>query len=227
MDRPIVGPRQRPDSTRMASTRGSRSTVARVRTHDLLECLERAGRFRDEETAEHVERMSRTCALIARQLGFSRRQCRTLKIASAMHDIGKIGIPDSVLLKPGPLDQDEQAIVERHPEIGHYILAGSRHPITQLAAIIALTHHERVDGSGYPHALAGQRIPLPGRIAAIADVFDALTNDRIYRPAMSIETALSILATGRGSLFDPPVLDAFEAVLPKILKLRDTIPQRP
>lgn len=194
------------------------------RTREIFACLARVGRFRDEETAEHVERMSRTCALIARRLGLSQRECAKLRSASAMHDIGKIGVPDAVLLKPGPLDAEERAMIELHPEIGHQILSGSRDPAMRLAATIALTHHERVDGGGYPRGFRGRRIPLPGRIAAVADVFDALTHDRVYRQALSIDAALETVREGRGTQFDPDVLDAFEAVLPKVLELRDRYP---
>jgi HD-GYP domain-containing protein (c-di-GMP phosphodiesterase class II) len=190
----------------------------------MFDCLARAGRFRDEETAEHVERMSRTCALIARELGFAPRDCTNLMLASAMHDIGKIGVPDAVLLKPGPLNAEERALIERHPEIGHQILTGSRAPVMQLAATIALTHHERVDGCGYPRGLRGDRIPLPGRIAAVADVFDALTHDRVYRPALSIDGALSVLHEGRGPHFDARVIDALDAVLPKVVEIRRRYP---
>ena len=185
----------------------------------IFACLARAGRFRDEETAEHVERMSRTCELIAGQLGWPTPACSQLRTASALHDIGKIGIPDSVLLKPGPLTAAERAVIERHPQIGCEILAGSTDPVMQLAATIALTHHERIDGTGYPAGLQGAEIPLPGRIAAVADVFDALTRDRVYRPALPLGEALTILRSGRGAQFDPTVLNAFEKVLPQVLEI--------
>jgi putative two-component system response regulator len=145
-------------------------------------------------------------------------------VASAMHDIGKIGIPDAVLLKPGALNAEERAIMERHAEIGHEILSGSSDPVMRLAATIALTHHERVDGQGYPRGLNNRLIPLCGRIAAVADVFDALTHDRGYRPAMSIDDALLIMHRERGSQFDGCVLDAFSDVFPRVLKLRRTYP---
>jgi putative two-component system response regulator len=208
----------------MGVTRGVGSVRDPGRTREIFACLARVGRFRDEETAEHVERMSRTCALIARRLGLSQRECAKLRSASTMHDIGKIGVPDAVLLKPGPLDAQERAMIELHPEIGHQILSGSRDPAMRLAATIALTHHEWVDGRGYPRRLRGGRIPLPGRIAAVADVFDALTHDRVYRRALSIDVALETLREGRGIQFDSDVLDAFEAVLPKVLELRQRYP---
>jgi len=198
----------------------------RLCSREMLLFLARAGRFRDEETAEHVQRMSRTCELIAGQLGLGARFGTDLRAASALHDIGKIGVPDSVLRKPGPLDRKEREIIERHVEIGHWILSGSSDPTTQLAATISLTHHERIDGRGYPSGLRGKRIPLVGRIAAVADVFDALTHDRVYRLAMSLEDAMSVLSDGRGTHFDPGVLDAFEVVLPQVLELRGSYPER-
>jgi putative two-component system response regulator len=192
----------------------------RLCVREVFSCLARAGRFRDDETAQHVERMSRTCALIARQLHFSRRECLDLQIAAAMHDIGKIGVPDAVLRKPGPLNANERAMIELHPEIGHQILTGSSDHLMRLAATIALTHHEWMDGRGYPNGLRGEQIPLPGRIAAVGDVFDALTHTRVYRPALSIPAALKSLYDCRGTHFDSHVLDAFKAALPEILDMR-------
>ena len=203
-----------------------RLKAGRLGPREMLICLARAGRFRDEETDEHVQRMSRTCELIAGELGLGARLCANLRIASALHDIGKIGVPDSVLHKPGPLARGERAIIERHVEIGHWILSGSDDRTTQLAAMIAVTHHEHVDGGGYPSGLRGGRIPLEGRIAAVADVFDALTHDRVYRPAMSLEDAMVVLSDGRGTHFDPQVLDAFEAALAQVLELRGSYPER-
>lgn len=199
----------------------------RLDGREIFECLARAGRFRDEETAHHVERMSRSCALICGQLGSTDVECEELRIASALHDIGKIGIPDAVLLKPGPLDPGERAVMERHPQIGHEILSGSADPVMALAARIALSHHERIDGTGYPNGLHGNTIPLEGRVAAVADVFDALTRDRVYRTALPVERALSILRAGRGTQFDPVVLDAFESALPDILQLLRVFPEDP
>lgn len=203
----------------MTGKAGGTSLGPRLDGREIFECLARAGRFRDEETAEHVERMSRTCSLIAEKLGWDGDEREDLRVASALHDIGKIGTPDAVLLKPGPLDLAERAVMERHPQIGYEILAGSGDCVMSLAATIALTHHERVDGTGYPNRLRGDQIPLAGRIAAVADVFDALTRDRIYRAALPIDRALSIVRAGRGGQFDPVVLDGFEAALPEVLEL--------
>ena len=190
----------------------------------VLERLARAGRFRDEETAEHVERMSRSCALVARQLGWDARRCSELRAASAMHDIGKVGVPDSILRKPDKLAPEERPLVQAHATIGHEILSGSSDPVIELAATIALTHHERFDGSGYPSGLTGDAIPIAGRIAAVADVFDALTHDRVYRSAFSIHESLETLRRGRGTQFDPAVVDAFDAVLPEIEAVRALYP---
>ena len=183
---------------------------------DVLDCLIKAGRFRDEETAEHVERVSRTCGLIARNLGWSAADCGTLRAASAMHDIGKVGVPDAVLRKPGKLTAHERAMIERHAQIGSDILSGSSDPVLELAATIAISHHERIDGKGYPKGLAADDIPLEGRITAVADVFDALTHDRVYRSAATAEDALELMEAGDGTQFDSRVLAAFREVLPQV-----------
>jgi HD-GYP domain-containing protein (c-di-GMP phosphodiesterase class II) len=176
---------------------------------------------RDAETGSHIERMGRYCALLAGKLGWNEDRCELLRIASPLHDVGKIAIPDSILQKPGAFTPDERVAMELHAEIGHRILAGSDSPLLDLAARIALTHHEQWDGSGYPNGTVGENIPLEGRIAAIADVFDALTSDRVYRKAMPIEKALSIMTEGRGSHFDPELLDVFFGSIEEVLAIRD------
>jgi PAS domain S-box-containing protein len=178
---------------------------------ETIRRLSRASEFRDDETGAHIERMSRYCELIAARLGLGREFVEQLRIASPMHDVGKIGVADAILLKPGPLDAHERAEMERHPEIGYGILAGSGAELLDLAATIAWTHHERFDGGGYPQGLKGEEIPLEGRIAAVADVFDALTSDRVYRAAFSPTQAIAMMRAERGSQFDPRVLDAFLA----------------
>jgi putative two-component system response regulator len=190
----------------------------------VLERLARAGRFRDEETAEHVERMSRSCALIARSFGWDPAACAKLRAASAMHDLGKVGVPDAVLRKPGKLNSEERTLIQAHAEIGHHILTGSGDELLEYAATIALTHQERFNGSGYPRGLSGDAIPMAGRIAAVADVFDALTHDRIYRCAFSVPEALKMMRDGSGSEFDPAVLDAFESARPEIERLLGDYP---
>lgn len=209
----------------MAESRAGDGGPARNDLVDaVLRRLARAGRFRDEETAEHVERMSRSCALIARELGWKPDDCLQLRMASALHDLGKVGVPDAILRKPGSLRPSERALVERHPEIGYEILADAGDELFDLAASVALTHHERVDGAGYPRGLSGADIPLEGRIAAVADVFDALTHDRVYRPAFGPDVALEMMRQGRGSQFDEGVFDAFERVLPEVLEMSRRYP---
>jgi putative two-component system response regulator len=168
---------------------------------------------RDASTAAHIIGMSDHCYAIARELGLPPERCDLLRAASPMHDVGKVGVPDNVLLKPGPLTGGERQLMERHAEIGYRILAGSGAELLRLAASIAWTHHERLDGGGYPRGLSGDAIPQEGRIAAVADVFDALTRDRVYRPRFSRAEAMKVLEEGRGTHFDPDVLDAFAQTL--------------
>ncbi|MDX6660527.1 MAG: cyclic di-GMP phosphodiesterase [Solirubrobacteraceae bacterium] len=176
---------------------------------ETIRRLSRAAEFRDDETGAHIERVSHYCELIAVRLGLGPELCEQMRIASPMHDVGKIGVADAILLKRGPLDADQRAEMERHADIGYRILAGSGAELLDLAATIARTHHERFDGSGYPRGLEGEEIPLEGRIAAVADVFDALTSDRPYRPRFSRAEAVEMMRADRGSHFDPRVLDAF------------------
>jgi response regulator RpfG family c-di-GMP phosphodiesterase len=195
-----------------------------------VERLARAAEFRDEETANHTERVSRYCGLLASLSGMDPRRAELLATASTMHDIGKLGIPDSILRKPGPLTSSERSHMQRHAEYGHRILAGESNPLLDLAAVIARTHHERWDGDGYPRGMNGFEIPLEGRIVAIGDVFDALTSDRVYRPAMSLDQALEEMQAGRGTQFDSHLLDLFIASLPEVLDIRrrhpDAAPER-
>lgn len=177
---------------------------------ETIDRLARAVEFRDHETGDHIERMSRLCERVATRLNID---SRAMRIASPLHDVGKIAVPDHILLKPGPLDPEERQTMERHADIGHRLLADSKSELLKLAATIAWTHHERYDGGGYPHGLAGEAIPLAGRIAAAADVFDALTSDRVYRPAFDWNEAVEIMRAERGAHFDPVVLDALFAVL--------------
>ena len=205
----------------------SSADPAEAGAEGLLGRLARAGTFRDEETAEHVERVSRTCALIACELGWSPPDCGSLRVAAAMHDIGKVGVPDAILQKRDALTTHERRAVEAHTELGYEILAGSGNPVLELAATVALTHHERYDSKGYPRGLKADEIPEPGRIAAVADVFDALTNDRAYRPAFSVSEALEMLREWRGTHFDPAVVTAFDAALPEIETVRKLYPDAP
>ncbi|RDI73508.1 Response regulator containing a CheY-like receiver domain and an HD-GYP domain [Gaiella occulta] len=175
-----------------------------------------AAEFRDRETGDHVERMGRLCALLAGALGLPADACERLRLASLLHDVGKIGIPDAILGKPGPLTAEEWDVIRRHPEMGHRLLGGSRSALLDLAATVAYTHHERLDGSGYPRGLAGDEIPLAGRIAAVADVLDALTSPRVYKVAQPFEHALATLEEGRGTLYDPDVLDALQREIVRV-----------
>jgi putative two-component system response regulator len=186
----------------------------------VVQRLGRAAEYRDNETGFHILRMSHTTALLARHLGWDLEQCELLLHASPMHDIGKIGIPDSILLKPGVLDSAEWAIMKSHTLIGANILEGDGSELLTLAREIALTHHEKWDGSGYPNGLKGEAIPISGRMVAIADVFDALTSERPYKKAWSVEAALDYIRKNRGTHFDPNIVDLFLRLLPEILAIR-------
>jgi HD domain/B12 binding domain len=175
--------------------------------------LSMAVEFRDEDTGAHIERIGRFSTLLARQIGMEEELCARMVHAAPLHDVGKVAIPDAILLKPGKLTEQERAIVETHAEEGHRLLKGSSSAILDLAATIALSHHEKWDGSGYPRGLAGEKIPIEGRIVAIADVFDALTTDRVYRKAFPVEKAVAMMRADRGKHFDPVLLDSFMEVL--------------
>ncbi len=177
--------------------------------------------YRDTETAQHVKRMSRYCEVLARALGHDQEASEEIRLASMLHDIGKIGTPATILLKTGPLEPEERAIIERHPGIGYSILSESRSKVLQTAATIALTHHEHWDGDGYPAGMCGESIPFEGRIAAIADVFDAVTSDRPYRNAMALPAALGVMKQGRGTHFEPKILDLFFQSLSDIFDIKE------
>jgi putative two-component system response regulator len=183
--------------------------------------LARAAEARDNDTGQHIHRMSRYCELLARRCGLSAERCEQIRLASMLHDVGKIGVPDHVLLKPGPLTPQELSVARQHVEIGYRTLSGSKSSILQLAAAIALTHHEHFDGSGYSSGLAGESIPLEGRIAAIGDVFDALTSPRVYKPALAIEEVVKMLKDGRCRHFDPRLVDLFLEPLDEVLLIKD------
>lgn len=186
------------------------TSAALDRSHEeALQRLACAAEFRDPETARHLERMSRYSSTLARAVGLAEEHCELLRLASPMHDVGKIGIPDEVLFKDGIFTPDDRLVMERHPQLGHDLLVGSGSRLLDLAATVALTHHERWDGTGYPNGLAGEAIPLEGRIVAIADVFDALTSQRRYKAAMTTADAMALMARDRGSHFDPLLLDLF------------------
>ena len=188
---------------------------------DTIHRLSRAAEYKDKDTGAHLQRMSHYAVTIAREVGMDRETVETILYAAPMHDVGKIGIPDQILLKPGKLDPEEWEIIKQHSILGAQILVGSDAESLKLAEVIALTHHEKWDGSGYPKNLKGSDIPLLGRITAIADVFDALTSKRPYKEPFSLEKAFSIIKEGRGSHFDPQVVDAFLAVEDEILSIKE------
>lgn len=194
---------------------------------ETLDRLAAAAEFRDEETGQHVTRMSRYCEALARAAGTDPLLQESIREAASLHDIGKIGIPDSILLKPTSHSPEERLVMQQHAEIGHRILAGSDAPLLKLAAEIALTHHEKVDGTGYPNGLAGESIPLSGRIAAIADVFDALTTNRVYRRAYNLMAAIDIMKKASGTHFDPELLARFLEILPEILQISEACRSEP
>ena len=182
--------------------------------------LARMVEFRDEETGQHLHRMSSYCETIARTAGEDADYCERLRLASQLHDVGKVAVPDSVLLKRGKLTPPEFEVIKGHSEIGYRMLAGSASEVVQLGAQVAYSHHERFDGSGYPRGLAGDEIPREGRIAAVADVYDALTSDRVYRPALPTRSAIRMMREQRGRHFDPESLDAFFDALGEIEETR-------
>ena len=187
--------------------------------------LSLAVEYRDDETGSHVDRVSRLCSVLASLAGLDATLCELIRHASGLHDAGKIAVPDAVLLKPGRLTPEERAVIETHPEVGHELLGGSDSEVLQMAATIAWSHHERFDGAGYPRGLAGEEIPVEGRLLAIVDVYDALSNDRVYRPAFPRERVVEIMLEGRGSQFDPALLDLFlEAVQGGRLAAADQTP---
>jgi putative two-component system response regulator len=179
---------------------------------EIIERLARAAEFRDDNTGQHTERVGQMAALLARQLGLPDMQVALIRRAAPLHDVGKIGVPDTILLKLGRLTAEEFAVVRTHTTIGARILSGSRFPILRLAEEIAFNHHERWDGDGYA-GIAGDAIPLAGRIVAVADVFDALTQKRPYKPAWPVEEALAEIDRQRGRMFDPALVDVFLRVI--------------
>lgn len=189
---------------------------------EIIRRLGRAAEYKDNETGLHVIRMSHYSHLIGVAAGLSEEEAELLLNASPMHDIGKIGIPDRILQKPGKLDADEWAIMKRHPVMGAGIIGEHGSPLLQLARTIALTHHEKWDGSGYPHGRSGEQIPLEGRIVAIADVFDALTSERPYKKAWSVEEAAAMIEKDAGVHFDPALVPVFLEILPRIVVCKET-----
>ena len=197
---------------------------ALARAHRVtLSKLALAAEYKDGDTGIHIVRIGALSAYLARLLGKPEAWCRDIELAAPMHDIGKIGIPDSILKKPGGLTAQEREIMQTHPLIGAQILGNTDVPVLAMAAEIALGHHERWDGTGYPRGLAGEAIPESARIVAVIDFIDALTMDRCYRKALSDAETLTMLQATRGSHFDPAIVDAAVAAFPRLAALRDAI----
>lgn len=191
---------------------------------DLIFRLGKAAEYRDDATGNHAKRVGKISYIVAETLGLNRERCKIIELASPMHDIGKIGIPDNILLKSGKLTHEEFEIMKRHTIIGYDILSGSEHPLLIAAANIALYHHERWDGKGYPFGLEKEMIPLDARIVAVTDFFDACTSKRIYRKEpMEIGRTLEIIKDERGKHFDPLVVDAFFDSIGEILKVKEEL----
>ncbi|MES2670365.1 MAG: two-component system response regulator [Pseudomonadota bacterium] len=200
------------------------------RERETLSRLARAIEYRDIGTSAYLERMAHIAGLIAEGLGMSEEEVRLIELAAPLHDMGKIAIPDDVLLKPGPLDEHQLAIMRRHPKIGHELLSGSQNRFIQAGATIALRHHERYDGSGYPDGLVGADIPIEARIVAVADVFDALISPRPYKAPWSFDNALDFLIEQSGKLFDPQCVQALVQNRPRLENICErysTSSQRP
>ncbi|SUI58617.1 response regulator [Shewanella morhuae] len=189
---------------------------------EIIRRLGRAAEYKDNETGLHVVRMSHYARLLAIKLGLPDTFCDLIFNAAPMHDIGKIGTPDAVLKKPGKLNAEEWAIMQQHAVIGAEIIGEHDDPLLKMARRIALTHHEKWDGSGYPCGLAGENIPLEGRIVAVADVFDALTSQRPYKPAWTIEATMELFESEAGKHFDPKLVAEFKQILPQVIEIRDT-----
>ncbi|MEM9351493.1 MAG: HD domain-containing phosphohydrolase [Planctomycetota bacterium] len=203
---------------------------------EVVHCLARAAESRDEQTGHHIVRVGLYAGVIAEQLGYCRRDVEMLKLAALLHDVGKIGVPDAILRKPGKLAPLEFEVMKGHCDLGSSIIRplpvggssgaspaspGHASPLMRLAAVIAESHHEKWDGTGYPKGLKGEAIPMEGRIVAVADVFDALTNKRPYKKALPLEETLEIMEQSRGTHFDPIVLDAFLSRLPDVIRVSD------
>ncbi|MGB0911453.1 MAG: HD-GYP domain-containing protein, partial [Nitrospirales bacterium] len=206
----------------LEETVSSRTKELEGTQRDVIHRLGRAAEYRDNDTGAHIIRMSHYAAILAQASGMDEDECRLIQQAMPMHDIGKIGIPDEILLKPDKLTDEEWHTMRRHTLIGAELLSGSDSPLLQMAEIIALTHHEKWDGSGYPNRLSEEDIPLPGRICAICDIFDALTSQRPYKEAWAIEKATEHIRELSGSHLDPGLVEAFEDMMPLMLEVHRT-----
>ncbi len=216
--RALVVDRRNYTATLEAKIGGQTMAIRRAHEETILRLLS-ASRYRDEETGAHIKRTGLYSELFTEVLGWPDDAVQNIRLAAPMHDLGKIGIPDAILRKPGSLTKEEFGIMKSHTTIGAQMLAGSESAILQMAYEIALFHHERWDGSGYPHGISGLAIPESARILAIVDVYDALTHRRVYHDAMPEDVALEIMEKGRGSHFDPYLFSIFTAILPEIRRI--------
>jgi putative two-component system response regulator len=191
---------------------------------ETIQRLSIASEYRDEETGAHIHRISHYTRLLAQRVGMDEEYVERIRLASPLHDVGKIATPDAILRKPGKHTPEEWEIMKTHSESGYRILAGSGFPVLDMAAEIALTHHEKWDGSGYPQGLKGEDIPLCGRLTAVADVFDALSTERVYKPAFPLEKCLRIIREGRGTHLDPAIVDVFLEHLDEVLTIQKDFP---
>ena len=198
-----------------------RATALEQSYRDAILMLGHAGHYNDTDTGAHIWRMAAYARVLAQACGWDAASSTRLELAAPMHDTGKLGIPQAILRKPGPLDEAEWVVMRTHPRIGHDILSKSEAPVFRLAAEVALRHHEKWNGSGYPDGLRGQEIPKSARIVALADVFDALSMRRPYKEPWPIERILTYIHAGVGVDFDPMVVHAFQSVLPELLDIRN------
>lgn len=191
---------------------------------DTIHRLVLAAEYKDEDTGDHIVRIGRFSTLLAKKVGLPEMDIVNISYAAPMHDIGKIGIPDQILLKPGKLTPEEFEVIKSHTMIGAKILAKSKSPIIRYAQQIAISHHERWDGTGYPQGLVGKRIPIAGRIVALADTFDALTSQRPYKPPYPLELSIDIMQRGKGTQFDPDLLTLFLENIDSLVEIKRNVP---
>lgn len=215
------------DKTENPSSAGVlEETSLQLALEEVIYRLAAAAEFRRVETRLHLMRISRYCYLLARQLGLDENRCLLIRDASPLHDVGNISIPNKILGKAARHAPQEYEIMKQHASIGHEILEGSESELIQTADSIAWTHHEKYDGTGYPRGLDGDAIPLEGRICAVADVFDALTTKRVYKPVTPVDRSIEIMKEGRGAHFDPEVVDRFLGNIDEVLAIKETCSEK-
>jgi putative two-component system response regulator len=204
-----------------------RTQEVREREQAIVLHLISASGYRDDETGAHIRRIGLYSAVLAKHLLWNEEAVQAMRLAAPMHDVGKIGVPDGILLKPGSLTAEEFEVMKTHTIIGACILDNAGVPLLELARDIALSHHEKWDGSGYPQGLVGEAIPEAGRVVAVMDVYDALVHARVYRPALPEEEVLSMMTDGKGSHFDPRIFEAFLHLLPEMRRIRNQVKEEP